>query len=41
MHGGWNQSAATVLQPEQYRAEQGRIRSRTKMPQTAQISGIS
>ena len=26
------QRAATVLQPEQYRAELGRIRSRAKMP---------
>jgi hypothetical protein len=35
------QRAATVLQPEQYRAGQGWIRSQTKMPETAQISGIS
>ena len=35
------QRAATVLQPEQYRAELGRIRFRTRMPETAQLSGIS
>ena len=33
--------AATMLQPEQYRAEHGRMRSRTKLPKTAQISEIS
>jgi hypothetical protein len=30
-----------VLQPEQYRAEHGRIRFHTRMRETAQISGIS
>jgi hypothetical protein len=33
--------AATVLQPEQDGAEQGRIRSQSEMPKTAQISGIT
>jgi hypothetical protein len=33
--------AATMLQPEQYRAEHSRIRSQTKMRKTAQISKIS
>ena len=33
--------AATVLQPEQNRAEYDRIRLRTQMPKTAQISAIS
>ena len=31
--------AAIMLQPEQYRAEQGRTCSLTKMPEAAQISG--
>ena len=33
--------AATMLQPEQNRAEHSRIRSRTEIPKTAQISRIS
>jgi hypothetical protein len=33
--------AATVLQPEEYRAEQDRIRFRTRRLKTAQISGLS
>src|SRR5215203_7103560 len=36
-----NGYTATVLQPEQYRAELDRIRFRTRMPETAQLSGIS
>jgi hypothetical protein len=34
-------SPYSVLQPEQYRAELGRIRFRTMAPETAQLSGIS